>query len=164
MAADVDFFLKLDGIQGESQDSKHQGEMELMSFSFGVRHGSNAGTDTTAQLGTRVTFDTFKCTARASLATPPIFAACCAGTPIKTATITCRKAGGKQQEFLVYTLTSVLVNSWEPVHAGGDVTPVEVISLSFGGLQVGYRQQMPDGSLGGLMSRKFTLTDNTSSS
>ena len=34
MAA-IDYFLKLDGITGESMDSKHKGEIELLSFSFG---------------------------------------------------------------------------------------------------------------------------------
>ena len=34
MAAN-DYFLKLDGISGESTDSKHKGEIEVLSFSFG---------------------------------------------------------------------------------------------------------------------------------
>ena len=34
MAA-IDYFLKLDGITGESEDSKHKGEIEVLSFSFG---------------------------------------------------------------------------------------------------------------------------------
>ena len=34
MAA-IDYFLKLDGISGESKDSKHKGEIEVLSFSFG---------------------------------------------------------------------------------------------------------------------------------
>src|SRR6266446_3703664 len=32
----VDYFLKLEGIQGESKDSKHQDEIEIGSFSFGA--------------------------------------------------------------------------------------------------------------------------------
>ena len=31
----VDYFLKLDGIQGESADEKHKDEIQLMSFSWG---------------------------------------------------------------------------------------------------------------------------------
>ena len=33
MAA-IDYFLKLDGISGESKDSKHKGEIDVLSFSF----------------------------------------------------------------------------------------------------------------------------------
>ena len=40
MAA-VDMFLKITGIDGESQDKTHKNEIEILSFSWGV---SNAGT------------------------------------------------------------------------------------------------------------------------
>ena len=32
----IDVFLKLDGLDGESLDHKHKGEIELASFSFGL--------------------------------------------------------------------------------------------------------------------------------
>ena len=34
--AKTDFFLKLDGIKGESTDAKHKGEIEIESFSLGL--------------------------------------------------------------------------------------------------------------------------------
>lgn len=33
--AQVDFFLKIDGIKGESTDKAHKGEIEIESFSWG---------------------------------------------------------------------------------------------------------------------------------
>ena len=35
--AAVDYFLKIDGIDGESTDDKHKGEIQLESYSFGKR-------------------------------------------------------------------------------------------------------------------------------
>lgn len=32
----VDYFLKLDGIEGESADSNHKNEIQLMSWSWGA--------------------------------------------------------------------------------------------------------------------------------
>ena len=32
----VDYFLKLDGIEGDSTDAKHKGELKLESFSWGL--------------------------------------------------------------------------------------------------------------------------------
>ena len=32
----VDMFLKIDGIDGDSTDKKHKGEIELLSFSWGL--------------------------------------------------------------------------------------------------------------------------------
>jgi type VI secretion system secreted protein Hcp len=44
MAA-VDYFLKLDGIEGESHDSKHKNEIDLQSWSWGE---SQSGTGAAA--------------------------------------------------------------------------------------------------------------------
>jgi hypothetical protein len=33
--AAVDYFLKIDGVDGESTDDKHKGEIQLESYSFG---------------------------------------------------------------------------------------------------------------------------------
>jgi type VI secretion system secreted protein Hcp len=41
--AQADFFLKLDGIQGESQDDKHENENQLASFNAGVTNAGAGG-------------------------------------------------------------------------------------------------------------------------
>ena len=40
--ANVDYFLKLDGIDGESQDQKHKNEIDVMSFSWGEKQTGTA--------------------------------------------------------------------------------------------------------------------------
>ena len=48
MAA-VDYFLKIDGVDGESTDDKHKGEIDILSWSWGVQqsgtmaHGGGGG-------------------------------------------------------------------------------------------------------------------------
>jgi hypothetical protein len=37
----VDYFLRIDGVEGESQDAKHRNEIQVLSFDFGE---SQAGT------------------------------------------------------------------------------------------------------------------------
>ena len=41
--AQVDYFLKIDGVQGESVDSKHKGEIDLESFSWGETSSGGQG-------------------------------------------------------------------------------------------------------------------------
>ena len=41
MAA-VDYFLKIDGIQGESQDKTHKNEIQIESFSWGATQSGTA--------------------------------------------------------------------------------------------------------------------------
>ena len=39
----ADFFLKLEGIDGESTDDKHKGELDIESFSWGVTQLGTGG-------------------------------------------------------------------------------------------------------------------------
>jgi len=43
MGSHADMFLKIDGIEGESTDSKHKNEIELQSFSWGATQPGSAG-------------------------------------------------------------------------------------------------------------------------
>ena len=42
----VDYFLKLDGVTGESTDQQHTGEIELASWSWGATNPPNIGSQT----------------------------------------------------------------------------------------------------------------------
>src|SRR5690242_5574091 len=98
MAA-VDYFLKVDGIEGESQDHKHKNEIELQSYSWGA---SQTGTFSTASGGGsgKVQMQDFRFVMKHSKASPKLMLACATGEHIKTALLVCRKAGTQQQEFL----------------------------------------------------------------
>src|SRR5271165_4207226 len=102
--AQEDYFLKIDGIDGESQDDKHKGEIHIESFSFGVTNtgtgGSNLGSGGGRSLVQDIHFT--KATDKAS---PNLFIACCNGKHFPTATVTIRKAGENPVEYLVYKLT-----------------------------------------------------------
>jgi type VI secretion system secreted protein Hcp len=72
---------------------------------------------------------------------------CATGEHIKDATITVRKAGKGQQEYLIITMTDVLVTSVSSsVSAEGDAT-MEGVSLAFAKVDLEYKPQKPDGSL-----------------
>jgi type VI secretion system secreted protein Hcp len=145
----VDMFLKIDGIQGESTDHKHDGAIELMSFSWGVTQtGANAfgGGGATG----KAQFQDFHFSSNTSKASPKIMLACASGTHIKKAELFCRKAGGDSAngglEFLKLTFTDVLVSSFQQ-SGGGDV-PTESISFNFGKIEFEYTPQNADGTAG----------------
>jgi len=125
----VDYFLKIDGVDGESFDSKHKSEIELASFSWGVNqsgipsHGGGGGAG-------KVEFQDFHFTARTSKASPKLFLACASGQHVRSALLTCRRAGGDQVEFLKYKLSDVLVSSFQI--AGSEASEVfDQVSLNF---------------------------------
>src|ERR1035437_3532731 len=101
MAA-VDYFLKIDGIEGEAQDKTHKNEIQLESFSWGE---TNAGTMAAGVGGGsgRVAMQDFHFVMKTNKASPKLMLACATGEHIKNGILTCRKAGKEQQEYLKYT-------------------------------------------------------------
>jgi type VI secretion system secreted protein Hcp len=141
--AAVDYFLKIDGIPGESQDSKHKGEIEVESFSWGATQTSGPGGG-----AGKVQLQDFHFVTTVSKASPKLFLACASGQHLKDARLVARKAGKDQQEFLVYRFTDVLVSSYQTGGSGGDTLPIDQISLNFAKIEIEFRPQKPDGSLG----------------
>ena len=145
--AAVDYFLKIDGIQGESLDSKHKGEIELESFSWGETNATPAHPGSGAGAG-RVQIQDLHFVTRINKASPTLMLSCATGKHIKQAVLTARKAGKNQLEFLVFKFTDVLVSSYQTGgSAHGDDVPTDQISFNFGKIQLEYRPQKPDGSL-----------------
>jgi type VI secretion system secreted protein Hcp len=144
--AAVDYFLKIDGIQGESTDAKHKGEIELQAFSWGAVQSGGAGGGARGGRAGKVSMQDLHFVTRVSKASPKLMLACATGKHIKVATLVARKAGKGQQEFLVYKFTDVLVSSYQTGGTEGDV-PTDQISFNFARLDVEYRPQKPDGSL-----------------
>ncbi len=146
MAA-VDYFLKIDGIAGESQDSKHKGEIELESFSWGETQAGGTGGGGGGAAG-KVQMQDFHFVMSVNKASPKLFLACASGQHLKDATFVARKAGKDEQEFLVYKFTDILVSSYQTGGAAGDMLPVDEVSLNFAKIEMEFRPQKGDGSLG----------------
>jgi type VI secretion system secreted protein Hcp len=146
--AAVDYFLKIDGIEGESTDAKHKGEIELHSFSWGeTQAGAGAGAGRGAGGGAgKVTMQDLHVATRVSKASPQLMLACATGKHLKVATLVGRKAGKGQQEFLVYKFTDVLVSSYQTGGVQGEL-PTDQVSFNFARIEVEYRAQKADGSL-----------------
>ena len=155
----VDYFLKIDGIPGESTDSKHKDEIVLTSFAFGV---SNAGSLSSGGGGGegKASFHDFNFTHKFDKASPLLMLACASGKHIPTATMTARKAGGRGGfEFLFIKMNDVLVTSSQ-TQASGDDFPTEAVSLAFAKIEVDYKPQKANGSLGAATSFKWNLLQN----
>ena len=126
-----DAFLKIDGIDGESLDSKHKDEIQIDSYSWGVAQTGTAGGGSGGGTGKAVLQD-FHFTTKLNKATPLLMKACATGQHIKDATLTVRKAGGGGFEFLKIKLSDILVSSLSPGGVGADEElPTESFSLNF---------------------------------
>ncbi len=139
-------FAKIGTIKGESLDARHKDEVEVLAWSWGVSqsgtvpHGGGAGAG-------KASFHDLSFTHRLDKASPLLMKACATGEHIREATITVRKAGAGQQEYLVIKMTDVLVTGVSTsMSADGDAA-VESVELAFGKVDLEYKPQKPDGSL-----------------
>lgn len=145
MAA-VNYFLKIDGIDGESTDAKHKGEIDVEAWSFG--ESQESGSQTGGGGAGKVKFQDFHFTAKVSKASPKLIQACADGQHIKSAVLACRKAAEFQLEFLIFKFSTVLVMSYQTGgSAESDVVPIDQISLGFEKVEVDYVEQKSDGTL-----------------
>jgi type VI secretion system secreted protein Hcp len=156
----VDYYLKLDGIQGEAADSKHKGEIEIESFSFAEIQPSNQAQGGGGGVG-KVRMGNFNFVIMANKASPRLMVACATGLHIQEAILTCRKSGTAQQEFMKFSLKDVLVSAYQVNGGGGAVVPVEQFSLDFAKIEYEYREQKADGSLGGSIKAGYDVKANT---
>lgn len=157
----VDYFLKIDGIAGESPDSKHKDEIQLMSFSWGE---TNAGTFAAGGGGGagKVQMQDFHFVMSVNKASPKLFLACANGEHIKKAILTARKAGKEQQEYLKVTFSDLLISSFQTsgsTDAGN--LPLDQISFNFAKVEMEYKEQKADGTLGGAIKAGYDVKTMT---
>jgi type VI secretion system secreted protein Hcp len=155
-----DYFLKIEGVDGESTDAKHKGEIELLAYSWGE---SQAGTHAYGGGGGagKVSMQDFNFTMRVNKSSPKLMLACATGDHLKTAKLTIRKAGGDQQEYMTVTFSDVLVSSYQTSGVGdGDSIPNESISLNFAKVEFEYKPQKADGTLDSPVKTGYDLKTN----
>lgn len=156
----VDYFLKLEGVQGESQDHKHQGEIEIESFSWGETQTGTHGYGGGGGAG-KVSMQDFHFVKKVDKSSPKLILMCASGEHIKQAVLTCRKAGKEQQEFLKITFSDLLVSSFQTSGSGGaDILPMDQISLNYSKIKYEYAAQKPDGSLDGYVPAWWSVKEN----
>jgi type VI secretion system secreted protein Hcp len=151
-----DYFLKIDGVEGESTDAQHKGEIDITSFSWGesnasnVAHGGGGGTG-------RVSMQDFHFTMNVNKASPKLMLACATGRHFPSAVLSARRTGGEvQTDFLKWSLADVLVSSYQ---TAGDQNagPVDQFSLNFSRINVSYT---PPSRTGEVVASDFDVRTN----
>lgn len=145
-----DTYLKIESpdLKGESTAKGFEGAIEIYSFSLGASNPVTVGSGTGGMSGGKVSVSSFNLMKKTDKSSPELFMANCTGKHYGKAVVSMRKAGGKQEEFLTYTFTEVMVESiqWSG-SSGGDDTPTESVSLAFGKVEISYKAQKADGTL-----------------
>ena len=156
MAADI--FAKLGDIKGESQDSKHKDEVEVLSWSWGVHNEAGSSVGGSGAGSGKASFSDFNFMHHVDKASPNLLRACATGEHLKEATITHRKSGKGQLEFLVIKMNDVIITG---VSHTRDVNQTsESVSIAFAKVDLEYRPQKSDGSLDAGIHFKYDIAGN----
>ncbi len=144
--AQVDMFLKLDGVKGESKDDKHKGEIDIESFSWGMSQAGSFGAAGGGGTG-KVNIQDISFSKAVDCASPTLMLFCANGKHIPSGLITVRKAGEHPVEYLKIKLSDIIVSNVS--HGGGGNIVTESLSLNFSKVEVEYQEQGKDGKPAG---------------
>lgn len=158
MASDI--FAKLGDIKGESLDSKHKDEVEVLSWSWGVTHSGAIAQGGGGSGAGKAKFNDLTFTHHIDKASPVLLKACATGEHIKEATITERKAGKGQQEFLIIKMNDIIITSVALSAASDGAATAENVALQFAKVDLEYKPQKADGSLDAGVHFKYDIKSN----
>ncbi|MBV8674175.1 MAG: type VI secretion system tube protein Hcp [Acidobacteriaceae bacterium] len=153
----VDYFLKLDGIQGESQDSNHKDEIQIMSWSWGASQVSSVAGTGGSGAG-KMDCSDFSIMAYFDKSTPKFFKNIAAGTHIKNGTMTAIKAGADNKPYLKVDFTEMFVSSLNI--SGSSEIPTVSISFTYNSIKIDYSLQKEDGTLTSTGPVTYSTKDN----
>ena len=140
----VDFFLKLDTIEGESADEKHSKEIQILSWSIGGSQvtsvagtgGSGAGKVDLSDLSILKYYDK---------ASPKLWKALISGTHLPKGSLTAVKAGADGKPFLKIDFEELYITSIQ--QSASSEIPSESVSFSYNKIKVDYSTQDEKGIL-----------------
>lgn len=151
-----DFLLEIDGIKGESSDSKLPYAIELDSFSWGSH---NPSTSPGRAPITELTSDEFRFVSNFGKASPQLAQSIAQGKHFPKASLHVRNAGADGQSYLKIELQDVLVSSIY-TRSLNEEKPKEEVSIQFSKLEQTYSTISPDGGVRESVTRSFAVPKN----
>ena len=155
--AQVDYFLKIDGVEGDSAAMK--GHIDVSSFSWGATNMGTQGLGGGGGGGKSQIHDA-QFTMMVNKASVKIAEYCAKGTHVEKAVLVCRKAGDKPMDYLKYIFEDTFVSSYQSSGSAGSIIPTDSFSLNFGKMEVAYQEQDSKGGGKGWISMKYNVKEN----
>jgi type VI secretion system secreted protein Hcp len=156
-------FLKIDGIEGESTDSKHKGQIEVLSYSHHISQAGGAASSRTGGVtGSRVDLGDFSITKVVDKSTPNLFKYCANGKHIPSVVLEVTSANEQAHTYMKYTLSDVVIAS---VRGGGSGNsegerPLEEVSFRFSKIEWQYTPFDNKGTPGGPVNASWDAATN----
>ncbi len=154
----LNIFLKIPGVEGESTDKAHPGEIVVTSYSWGA---TGATVQASGAGAGKVVFQAMQITKPVDAASPPLFLLFAQATRVKECILTVRRPGAHPLNFFTVSMKNVAITSIEESASASADQAQETLVLSFTAVMFNYLPQKPDGTTGSPTSSGFDLTTNT---
>jgi type VI secretion system secreted protein Hcp len=153
-------FIKIGDIKGEAQDKTHKDEIDVLAWSWGLAQSGSTHSGGGGGSG-KVNVQDLSFTKFVDKATPNLLKMCCNGKHYPEAKLVVRKAGENPIEYLVVTMTDVLISAVSTGGSGGEDKLTENVTLNFGKVKVEYQPQKADGTKdGGVIPMTWNIKQN----
>jgi type VI secretion system secreted protein Hcp len=158
-------FLKITAqsgeVKGESVDSKHKDEIDVLAWNWGLSQHGSTHTGTGGGSG-KVSVQDISFTKYVDKSTPTLMKICCNGTHIKEAVLVVRKAGGKDPvEYVKLKMKDCIVTSITSGGSGGADRVTENVSLNFAQFTYEYTPQNEKGAKEAAIPMGWDIAKNT---
>jgi type VI secretion system secreted protein Hcp len=159
----VDFYLKLDSIDGESVTKGFENQIQILSFSWGGSNVSSVAGTGGSGAG-KVDLSDLSIMKHLDSASPLMYKALVSGLHVKTATLSAAKSGaggasGGSKAFLTISLGELFVTSMQL--SGSSEIPTESVSFSYNTIKYEYSKQNDQGNLQSTGAVSYDLKTNT---
>ncbi|MFG6447435.1 Hcp family type VI secretion system effector [Roseateles sp. BYS180W] len=151
-----DIFIKINGIDGESMDSAHKNEIEVLNWNWEIIQESNMHMGSGGGAG-KATVKDLQFTHYMDRSSPNLMKFCLTGKHIPEAVLVVRKAGGNPLEYLKLTMTDVVITRVLPQGNNADERLKEQVALSFAKVKQEYTVQNQQGGSGGAVTAAYDL-------
>ena len=141
----VDMFLKLEGIKGEAKDEKHEGEIDVLAWSWGMSQSGTSHMGGGSGAG-KVNIQDISVTKYVDKGSAALMMHCATGKHITNGMLFVRKAGEKPLEYIKIKIEDIMVSAVSTGGSGGEDRLTENVTLNFSKFKVEYQEQKADGS------------------
>jgi type VI secretion system secreted protein Hcp len=156
----TDMFLKIDGVDGESRDSEHKGEIDVLAWSWGLSQSGTTHMGGGGGAG-KVAVQDISITKWIDKSSANLMKYCCNGKHFKEALLTVRKAGEKPLEYVKIKMEELIISSVSTGGSGGEDRLTENLTLNFAKVGFEYQPQKADGSKdGGAIPMVWNIAEN----
>ncbi|PPD44426.1 MAG: type VI secretion system tube protein Hcp [Methylocystis sp.] len=153
----LDIFLKLGDIKGESTDAGHGGEIDVLSWDWGVEQGVAAIAGGGGGTAGKPKLRNLRFAHHIDAASPFLMQACASGKHPKDAVMTVRRPGAQGIDVIAVRLSGVTVASVNAEVNGANGELFETVTLSFSKINFDYTPTTKEGDAGAPLPFAFSV-------